>query len=241
MRVLVDAHRGASATCPENTLVAFRAALAAGADSVELDLHLSSDGVPVVIHDETVDRTTDGHGAVADMALATLRALDAGSWKGPGFAAERVPTLDEVLSVLGPAARFNLELKDADPRLVGRVAETVISRGARHRVMLSSFHLGHLQAAKALLPDVATHLFLDGPLPGGFFAGEGRVVDSLGVPWERVSRSLVTEAGRHGRPVWAWTIDNPEQALHLAGLGVRAITTNDPATIRSALECAGMR
>ena len=94
--VLVIAHRGASDKFPENTLTAFRAAIDMGADSVELDVILSQDGTVVVIHDDSVDRTTDGSGTVADLALAELKALDAGSWFGPEHAGERIPTLQEV-------------------------------------------------------------------------------------------------------------------------------------------------
>ena len=92
------AHRGASASAPENTLAAFRAAEAAGAAGIELDVHLSADGVPVVIHDETVDRTTDGHGPVAALTLCRLRQLDAGRWFAPAFAGEALPTLEEILA-----------------------------------------------------------------------------------------------------------------------------------------------
>src|SRR5215204_6586712 len=93
-RTLVVAHRGASAEAPENTLAAFRLALEQGAPAVECDVHLSADGSPVVIHDETVDRTTNGKGAVAALTRAALRGLDAGSWHGPGFAWEPIPTLE---------------------------------------------------------------------------------------------------------------------------------------------------
>lgn len=241
MKVLVDAHRGASRTHPENTLAAFRAALDAGADSVELDLHLSADGTPVVIHDETVDRTTDGRGEVSALTLAELRALDAGRWKGARFAGERIPTLGDALAALHGAEVVNLELKSVDPRLVDRVARVIAAHRPTGRVMVSSFHLPLLVAMKGLLPEVAIHLFLDRPLPDGFFAGVGRVVDSLGTHWELVDPDLVEEAARHGRAVWAWTVDDPVRAVHLARVGVTAITTNDPAAIRAALDRAGMR
>src|SRR5512134_1609461 len=98
---LVWAHRGASAAAPENTMAAFRAAEAAGADGIELDVHLSRDGVPVVIHDATLERTTTGTGRVAARSVAALQSLDAGSWFAPHFADEVLPTLEETLRLFG--------------------------------------------------------------------------------------------------------------------------------------------
>ena len=105
------AHRGASAEAPENTLAAFRLALQQGAPAVECDVHLSADGCPVVIHDETVDRTTNGKGAVVGLTRAALRGLDAGSWRGPRFAGEPIPTLEEALELCAGRARLFIEIK----------------------------------------------------------------------------------------------------------------------------------
>src|SRR5579863_1834901 len=108
----IFAHRGNSGEAPENTLAAFRQVAGVGADGVEFDVQLSRDGVPVVIHDETVDRTTDGKGAVAGLTLAQLQVLDAGKWFGAAFAGERIPTLEAVLEVFrGASIRVNIELK----------------------------------------------------------------------------------------------------------------------------------
>ena len=96
--IYVAAHRGWSEKYPENTMLAFRAAAELGVDQIELDVRCTADGELVVIHDATVDRTTNGHGAVADMTLSELRALDAGSWKGEEFAGANIPTLDEFIA-----------------------------------------------------------------------------------------------------------------------------------------------
>src|SRR6056297_841327 len=96
-RFFIWAHRGASAVAPENTLAAFTAALQAGADGIELDVHLTRDGVPVVMHDETVDRTTNGSGRIRDLSHAEIDDLDAGSWFGPRWRGEKIPTLEKVL------------------------------------------------------------------------------------------------------------------------------------------------
>src|SRR5207253_2831738 len=113
-RVWVIGHRGAMGHCPENTFASFERALELGADWVELDVHLTRDGALAVIHDEKVDRTTDGHGFVRDYTLADLKKLDAGSWFGPEFAAQRIPTLDEVLLwARGRHTAVDVEIKNA--------------------------------------------------------------------------------------------------------------------------------
>src|SRR5512139_1857475 len=109
---IIFAHRGASAHAPENTLAAFELALAQQADAIELDVKLSADGRVIVIHDSTVDRTTDGHGKVKDMSLADLKALDAGSFFSSEFAGEKIPTLDEVFEAVGRRTFINIELKN---------------------------------------------------------------------------------------------------------------------------------
>ncbi len=169
--VLVDAHRGASVSFPENTLAAFEAGVAAGADSVEFDVQLSADGVAVVIHDDTVDRTTNGTGAVSELTLAELQSLDAGSWKAPSFAGERIPSLDEALTLLTKYVRINMELKSADPRLAERAIEAIERHGVHRRLMASSFHLQHLLTIKERLPEVQTNYLLEEAASCGLLAG----------------------------------------------------------------------
>ena len=239
--VLVDAHRGASISFPENTLIAFEAAIAAGSDSVEFDVHLSSDGVPVVIHDETVDRTTGGSGEVASLTLDELQALDAGSWKAPSFAGEKIPTLDEALSLLGKMAGINMELKAEDPRLAEAAVQALESRGLHRTAVVSSFHLELLKIAKERLPEVKTRLFLDDELPDGFWEENGDFVDSLGIHQEHVTAEVVAFFRDRGRPVGVWTVDDPARAVELAAAGVESITTNDPLAILEVLGEAGFR
>ena len=138
------AHRGALRDAPENTLAAFWRALELGADGVELDVTLSADGKIVVIHDDTVDRTTGGRGLVSELTLAELKRLDAGSWFAPEFADARIPTLDEVLQALPAPARINIELKSGlySPirDLSARVWSCVKRHNAQSRVLFSSFN-----------------------------------------------------------------------------------------------------
>jgi len=239
--VLVDAHRGASAHAPENTIASFQAALEAGADSIEFDVRLSGDGHPVVIHDATVDRTTDGRGEVASMPLAALRDLDAGSWKGRAFTGERVPTLGEALDLLQDVPRINMELKTDIPAIADAAVAAIEARRLHHRIMVSSFFLPHLLSVKGRLPGVWTHLFVEAPLAEGFWEGGGRLVNSIGLPFEDVTRVLVDDLHGHGRAVWTFTVDEPETVLQLAAMGVQAITTNDPLRIIKVLSEAGYR
>lgn len=132
----ISAHRGASDTHPENTLPALREALRLGAHQIEFDVYLSKDGVPVLMHDHTVDRTTDGSGVVFEMTLEQLKKLDAGSWKDPRFAGTRVPTLDEALAIMPPNVWLNVQLRG--DREVGRkVAQAIVKHGQLHQAFLA--------------------------------------------------------------------------------------------------------
>ena len=200
--VLVDAHRGTSAWFPENTLAAFEAAIASGADSVELDVQLSADGVAVVIHDDTVDRTTNGSGAVAQLTAAELGALDAGSWKSPSFSGEPIPTLEQCLWLLAGTARINMELKARDLSLAEIAVEAIEQRRLHRQVIVSSFHLELLTAVRRALPEVRIHHFLEREPPRDFFEREGRCVDSIGVAKDYLTPGAVAwfalAAGRPG-------------------------------------------
>jgi len=141
-RPLVLGHRGASAHAPANTVAAFRVADGAGAHGVELDVHLTADGVPVVIHDGSVDATTDGHGRVRDMTLREIQQLDAGSHFDAAFAGERIPTLAEALAAMGDRMLVNVELKPQSKGtedLERAVAKVVYETQMASRVWFSSF------------------------------------------------------------------------------------------------------
>ncbi len=231
------AHRGASRAAPANTLAAFEKAVELGADGIEFDVHLSADGVPVVIHDFTVDATTDGSGRVAEMKLAQLEELDAGSYFDPAFAGERIPTLEQVLEAVGERLLLNIELKSTSLRDNG-LERAVIAQVERHglddRVILSSFNPLSLRRAKRDAPHIPTGLLyaLDLPLPlrRAWLAflvphearhPEHRMVDARYMAWAR----------RHGYRVNVWTVDDPDEMRRLIGLGVDSIITNVPGVL----------
>lgn len=139
----IAAHRGDAARAPENTLPAFASAFRSASEFVEADVHVTFDGGFVIIHDETVDRTTNGTGEVARLTLDEIRALDAGSWYGPEFAGTQVPTLDEFLDALAASdKKALLELKGHwDAADIERVSIAVYTRGVQDRIVLASFNL----------------------------------------------------------------------------------------------------
>lgn len=243
-RPLNIAHRGASAVAPANTMAAFEKAVELGADGIELDTHLSADGVPVVIHDFAIDATTDGSGRVAEMDLAQLKQLDAGSHFDPAFAGERIPTLEEVLLAFGERLLLNIELKSVSPRdngLEQAVLALVGQYELESRVLLSSFNPFSLRRAKKIAPHVRVGLLYAPDLPlflsrawlAPLFPHEARhpertMVDARYMRWAR----------RRGYRVNVWTVDDPDEMRRLIDLGVSGIITNVPDVLRDVLETA---
>jgi glycerophosphoryl diester phosphodiesterase len=240
--ILTIAHRGASAVAPPNTLVAFDKAVELGADAVEFDVHLSADGIPVVIHDFTVDATTDGSGRVADMTLAQLKQLDAGSRFDPAFAGQRIPTLAEVLETVESHLLLNIELKTLalrDEGLEAAVAAQVKPRNLGDRVLFSSFNPLSLRRIKRIAPRIPVGLLYspDLPLPlrrawlAPLVTHEARhpqhtMIDAHYMAWAR----------RRGYWVNTWTVDDPGKMRRLVDLGVNGIITNVPDVLRGILD-----
>lgn len=223
----VWAHRGASGRAPENTLAAFRAAEADGADGIELDVHLSRDGVAVVIHDEYLDRTCNGKGPVHSVDLVELRALDAGGWFGEEFAGERLPTLAEVLEWAGDRLRLNIEIKDA---AAAREVLALLQDRSGVNVLVSSFDhrlLARLRDKAPLLPlgFLWEGRFWHRALSRAVTAG----AESFHPRADRTSRQLVESCHRRGLRVYSWTVDDPQQAQKLVRLGIDGLFTNSPA------------
>lgn len=234
-------HRGAKANAPENTLAAFRRAHEEGATWVEFDAKLTKDGAVVIIHDELLDRTTDGKGPVAERTLAEIKALDAGKWFGPAFAGERVPTLEESLALfLQLGMGFNIEVKPCP----GREAETaraccaILERAWPKSApvpILSSFKRASLEAARDAAPNI----------PRGYLAEElGKSwradVDALRCAavhpgWKRLTRQQVRDIKEAGLKALVWTVNEPERARELVAWGVDSIITDAPGLIGAAL------
>ncbi len=233
----IMAHRGNQVACPENTLAAFRQAFADGADIIETDLHLTADGVFVCIHDGTVERTTDGHGAMAELTLAQLKAFSASCGR-PEFAAERVPALAELTALLPPGVVLALELKTdrfLEPEVCRRLATELAAAGVRERTVVLSFHVDRVRAVQAVAPDIPTG-FITASQPSPF-------VDAtlLGPFWPLllVNPLYVTLAHRRGQVVCPLD-PTPDRRLWLYRLlRCDAVLTNDPAATRRALGRGG--
>jgi len=235
--VWVVAHRGASGHAPENTLAAFRRAVELGANFIETDLHLSRDARFVAIHDATLDRTTNGHGPVNELTLAKLRELDAGSWFGPQFAGERIPTLEEILDFARASdVVFYLEIKAGgmwgmEPALVGALRD---AREAARAVVLS-FDPGTLAAIRRLEPMLMTGFLFDRSHPdivGRALEVGARQLAPLG---DLVTQELVAQAHRADLQVVTWTINQPEHIRAMIAAGVDGIMSDYPDRLVTAL------
>ncbi len=239
-RPLNVAHRGASAAAPENTLAAFRVALELGADGVELDVQLSRDGAAIVCHNFTVDETTDGHGLIRDMSLAELRALDAGSWFGPEFAGERIPTLQEVIDLIGDRALLDVEMKTVSPcsdGLEARVAEIIAANDLHRQVLVSSFNPLALWRLRRIDPRLPRGLLYAPDLPLYLRRAWLR---PLARPEVLCPHHTMVDADYMRRmgdcPINVWTVDDPVEMQRLIGLGVKAIITNRPDVLAEVLK-----
>jgi glycerophosphoryl diester phosphodiesterase len=249
-RVEVIAHRGASATAPENTLAAFRLAREIGADWFELDCTLTADGEVIVIHDDKLERTTNGRGAVAGMTLADLKRLDAGAWKDARYAGEKLPTLAEALSVAGGPTGVYIELKareDTDAarasalELVEKVVALVRVRAMERHVVVQSFSPHCCAAVKRLAPELRVAL-LSGckkEEEAKWVEARGAVeafgLDGLNLGAEGFTPERLVAVHEDGRTMAVWTVDDPAAMRRLAEWGVDGIITNLPDVCLEAL------
>lgn len=228
--MIAIAHRGASAWAPENTIAAFDAALEVKCRAVEFDVRLSADGIPVVIHDETLDRTTNGCGRVAETNWLDILRLDAGSWKHPRFAGTRVPTLEEALQAIYPDARPIIELKvPIDPsRLVGILR--------RHRVLADavviSFDSAILSAMHAENREITLFQILDSW--SAKIVRDCRGADITGVvmkfdQWALDRAVMAMEILPHA---WAYDVNDPGAAAACGAMGLDGVITDYPDLVR---------
>lgn len=226
--MMVIAHRGASSYAPENTLAAFDLALQMGARHIELDVDFSSDGHIVVIHDDTVDRTTNGSGPVASHTLTALRGFDAGSWFGTKFAGERIPTFDEVLERYKGRAHLHTEIKGRSPNLAPRTADLIRKHGMEKQVTITSFQSLRLEEMRAYAPE----------LPAGWLVAEvsdliiaqasAMRLTQLCPRADSVTPELVRRLHAEGFVVRVWGVATEALMRKVAQAGVDGMTVNFP-------------
>ena len=233
----IISHRGAAALAPENTLAAMRIAFEQGVDFVEADLHLTADGVPVLMHDPTVDRTTTGTGAVANLTLAQIQGLDAGSWFDGAFAGERVPTLEAFLDELAPTnSRALIELKGTwnDEQVAGAVA-MLDARYLMNRVAFESFEVDNLERLAALAPDYArVMLTREWDRPTLDLAASLNI-SAIGarVSVFEADFGLVDEARVLGIGTMVYTLNTAKQWKQVRSHGIDLMITDDPVALDS--------
>lgn len=227
-RPVVIAHRGASSVAPENTLAAFSRAAALGADYFELDVQVSRNDSLMVIHDATVDRTTDGSGQVSEMTYEELRTLDAGSWFDSTFASERLPTLYEALA-LAQGSGINVAVEIKADGIAEDVVRLIEEMGMEEEVIVFAFNFDNIAAAKETNSSIPV-LYLKGEMTradidrtqgiGGEYVGGGGRTE--------VTPALLSYAHERGIDVWRWTVNSAPEMRALVDVGIDGIITDYP-------------
>jgi glycerophosphoryl diester phosphodiesterase len=240
-RPLVMAHRGAKDSAPENTVAAFRQAIELGADAVEMDIIRCASGEIVVLHDDTVNRTSNGSGRVDALTLDELVELDAGSWFGPPFAGESIPLLDDVLDAVGGRVRLNIEIRLQRPGaqpMEAELAGKLRSRGLVPSAIVSSFDPGSLGRLRRVAPEIPRALLYSRDMPIGLRHAWPRywlAPQALHPHFVMVDENYMARARRAGYRVNVWTVDEAADMARMAGLGVDAIITDHVTLARTIL------
>lgn len=242
---VIIAHRGASAYHPENTMSAFRSAVEMGAEMIELDILLSKDGVPVVIHDETLERTTNRIGKAADFDLKDLLTLDAGSWFSEKHTGEPIPTLEEVLEFAKGRIALNIEIKTeavTDNTLGGieeKALELVKKHGMQNHVLFSSFDYRALTHLRELDVDIPTALLYEKDQSAGRTPHE--LVQAYDTNAFNCSRGQFTEkwakeANEHDFPVFIYTVNKPNHMRKMIERGASGIFSDKPDVLKQVVD-----
>ena len=242
--MLIIAHRGASGEAPENTLAAFNLAWQQNADGIELDVHLSRDGQVMVHHDASTKRLTDANLAIADTSSAVLRQLDLGCWKGPRFAGQRMPLLEEVLATVPTDKRVVIEVKSS-PAIAPNLAQILTSSGYLEKLDISliSFNLETLLVCQQHLPNLPCFLLdeVDPEKRLGFseqliklalqhgFAG-------LDLDYKGLTKTFAAQVRQAGLRLLSWTVNDTSYIPHLQACQVEAITTDWPLQFLTAVQ-----
>jgi glycerophosphoryl diester phosphodiesterase len=239
---LVTSHAACKGHAPENTLAGIERAIALGADAIEIDVHCTSDRVPVLIHDETVDRTTDGSGNVHEMALAAVRKLDAGARQfAPQFAGERVPLLAEVLDLTNGKVLLQIEVKQ--PGIEDEVAHCVRDAGAIAGCEVHSFFPQVIARMRSVEPRMAAALLTDTRRVKDWddFFGFALSLNAQGISvhYDAVTPERVQRGQRRSLTFMAWTVDDAADIDRMLDAGVDSICSNLPDVVRAVLDARG--
>jgi glycerophosphoryl diester phosphodiesterase len=232
MRPLVISHAACGGHAPENTLQGIRKAIQLGSDAIEIDVQATSDGVPVLMHDATVDRTTSGNGAVKDHTLEQIRSLDTGG--------EPVPTLAEVLDITKNNALLVMEIKQ--PGIEEHVSKVVHDAGALNEVMVWSFFPPALEGMRAVEPRIPAALLVGGDMMPNWPAMRTLAVrlglQGVSLFVDGVTGEMALDCRRSGLALYSWTADSKDQINKLVGLGADGICSNFPDRVNEVLAAA---
>ncbi len=226
--MILTGHRGAAKLEPENTLLSMQKAIDLGVDQIEIDVHLTRDQHLVVLHDTTVDRTTDGEGAIADFTLAEVKQLDAG--KG-----ERIPTLQEVIDLVRGKVILQIELKG--PGTAAPVIQAIKQNSMENGVLLTSFVHDRLREARQLNPNLRLGALWADPPPDACEQAIEMGAEAIHIQHLNIDSQLVEKAHAHGLKIRAWNPDTVEEIQRVIDLGVDAIGSNRP-DLLIAVRCA---
>lgn len=245
----IIAHRGASGSAPENTLSSFKKALEIGVDYVELDIHLSKDGEVMVIHDATLDRTTNGTGAVQDKTLAELQQLDAGSWYGDAFKNEPLPTLRQVMELVNGRTKILIEIKSPSKGLYAGIEQKTLDLIKEYNAYswceMQSFHPEVVENWLAIDTQVTVYQLIVGAMVGLSYDDQVRWGNGIGKngrvaginPSKKFARAkYIKKLHNQGYVCFVWTVNETEDMQTLMRKGVDGIITNYPEKLKKLIE-----
>ncbi|MFD0620178.1 glycerophosphodiester phosphodiesterase [Paenibacillus sp. GCM10027629] len=235
---LIIAHRGSAGEAPENSMAAFELALRQGCDAIELDIHLSKDGELIVCHDRTIDRTTDGSGAIREMTVTELKQFDAGRWFHEKYAGERIPLLKEVFDLVPQDIMINVEIKETyEGQIEERLLQLLRDSNRLAQVVVSSFDHKSLRRLKHIEPEVKIGLLYTMNA-----VDHHELANLIGVPvyalhpyGKLIDQEDILRATSHGLQVYPWTINTKDAMQQAIDKGVSGIITDYPGVLKQLL------
>jgi len=233
MKHAIVGHRGSPNTSPENTIPSFLKAIELGVNIIELDARSAGDGAMVVIHDEGVNRTTNGSGLVKDLDIGQIKKLDAGSWFSNAFKGTAIPTLEEALRAIDGRVLTRIELKDGG--MEGRVSDLVRGLGLVDKVQVASFELARIRKYREICPSTPAIAISTAFNKGLLHSSIESYANALAILINGFSEADIFETHVHGLTFDAWPVDDGLLARNLVSLGIDSITSNRPDVILKSL------
>jgi glycerophosphoryl diester phosphodiesterase len=247
-KVLVIAHRGASELAPENTKAAIKKALEIGVDMIEIDVHQTRDGKIILLHDETVNRTTNGKGKVKDLTFDEISKLDAGSWFSEHFKGETVPALEEILNEISGKARLLIEVKKDSrtyPGIEKNIMDLIQKHNASSWCIIQSFETRVLKNFLELKDKVEMHKLVTGDVPVLPLHVDAKIqtgsiyqydyVASINLFYKFLTKRKINRIHNQGQKVFTWTVNGEEDMRRMIKMGVDGIITNRPDVLKKIL------